>query len=199
MIFPKDLQEEDLLEKLKVATQAKPPATSTADDFKPAEETTADFTPAAEPEQQKEPEPAPAQPSKPETPAMSKAEQADLLIGFTDGLQCLILPWAYQQTIFTASEREQLKDLKRKIGNAAGQSLTLDAKETNLFSKYSDYKELADNIPFAESEIEMIKNPMIAVMEKYNWNAGPEGLFAGALMTVMAPRLMPLFSKLTKF
>ncbi len=196
MLTPKDIDTSDLITQLEQATAPKSEGPASIDDIEGPKPDKKDF----EPEQPRDPLPSPTEPVKTEPP-MSKEEQARLMVGFVDGLDVLILPWAYQKTIFTDSERARLTDLKRKIGNAGSkqEGLQLDAKETELYSKYSDYTEITKNIPFDDKESSMLIETLAAVMKKYNKDMGPEGLFLGALGTVMLPRLMPLFTKLGNF
>jgi hypothetical protein len=123
-------------------------------------------------------------------------DQAELLIAFVDGLDCLILPWGYQKSIFNADERKRLKEIKAiKESKSLNAFKELNDTDKELLSRYNDYKELSAAIPFTKQEIEITKTPLAALLEKYKSNLGPETLFFGALFTLMAPRLMPLFNK----
>jgi hypothetical protein len=129
---------------------------------------------------------------KPEPPVMPFGDQAELIVGFIDGLQSIVLPNLYSKAIFNGQERDQIMNFKK-----AGKKESEFKKENpELAEKYFDYVNLVDDIPFTNDEIRMVKSPLEAVMKKYNWNVGPEFLLVGALFTVMSPRIIPLFSKL---
>ena len=198
--------EKDLLAQLQEATEKKPdPKAKTVSETGTAQETKqpdqvaeAIKTPDVKVNDFRPPgidAPAPT-PVKPLTPY---SEQAKLLIAFVDGLDCLIMPWGYQKTIFSRDELERLKEIaKRKESKSLKALQDTNDKDKELLARLEDYKKLIDDIPFTPAEIALIQSPLAAVMEKYHFNAGPESLLLGALFTVMAPRIMPLFNKIER-
>ena len=192
---------DDLLSRLKEATERKPDPKEKPAGQEPGTEQKTDST------QSPSPEPGHFRPPMAELepvrniPPMPKDQQAKLLIAFVDGLDCLILPWAYQKSIFTKDEWIQLKKIK-KIKESTSKSLAafreLSDSDKELLSRYNDFKEIEEDIPFTKSEIDRITTPLAAVMEKYNFNMSCEVLLFSALATIMTPRIMPLFNKLER-
>lgn len=143
-----------------------------------------------------QPEPEPEPPTDPPTPIDYK-EQAKLMVAFLDGFQTLALPVAYQKAYFSNEEIERLKDLKKRMEQTPGAAL-LDSEDQEIYQKYVDCDQLTRNLPFTEKEVDILVNPLAAVMEKYRFTPGPETLLMGALFTVMAPRLAPLLITISK-
>jgi hypothetical protein len=143
-----------------------------------------------------QPQPQPEQPQKPQKPRLSESEyeeQAEMSIALFDGLQTLTLPWLYQKSMFSKKEREQLKELNEKRKKP---EVELTEEDLKLEEKYRTYKELSDNVPYTEKEIELMKTPLAKVFSKYNIQLGPEFMLFTALAYVSIPRYLPLFSKL---
>lgn len=189
----------DLLQMLKQQTEQKPDPNKIKEAAKVKEP---GATPENKEETVKQPEPGHFRPpgvepiATPTAPTLSYAAQAELLIAFVDGIDCLIMPWGYQQSIFSREERKRLRQIKTiKESKSLKAFQELSEADKNLLERYNDYKELVEAIPFTNSEIEMTKIPLAAVMEKYKTNLGPEMLLMGAMFTLMAPRLMPMFNK----
>jgi hypothetical protein len=142
------------------------------------------------------PDQPPIEPQKPSKPRLSESEyeeQAEMSIALFDGLQTLTLPWLYQKSMFTRKELEQLKALNEKKRQP---EVELTEEDLKLEEKYRTYKELCDEVPYKEKEIEMLKSPLAKVFSKYNIQLGPEFMLFTALAYVSVPRYLPLFSKL---
>jgi len=132
---------------------------------------------------------------KPRLSEKEYEESAEMTIMLFDGTQTLILPYLYQKSIFTREETRKLKELNERYKKP---EVDLSEEDQKLLAKYHDYKELSDNVPFTEQEIELLKNPLAKVYSKYNIHVGPELLLLGAVTTVIVPRLLPLFSRLER-
>lgn len=139
------------------------------------------------------PQPQPEQPQKPRLSESEYAEQAEMSIALFDGLQTLTLPWLYQKSMFSKKEREQLKQLNEKRKQP---EVELTEDDLQLEEKYRTYKQLCDQIPYTEKEVELLKGPLAKVFSKYNIQLGPEFMLFTALAYVSIPRYLPLFSKL---
>jgi len=138
----------------------------------------------------------PPQPKvKPRLSEKEYEQSAEMTIMLFDGIQTLTLPYLYQKSIFTRDEIKKLKELNERYKKP---EVDLSEEDQKLLDKYHDYKELSDNVPFTEQEIDLLKNPLAKVYSKYNVHVGPEFLLLGAIATVMGPRLLPLFSKLER-
>lgn len=152
---------------------------------------------AMEPEPEPELEPEPIQ--KPAVEIIKTPpnyyDEAKLLIGFVDAMQVLILPIAYQNTIFSPQEREKIRQWK-KTGQPAPENRT--EKEKELIARIADYKELVQDIDFSEDEIKALHDPLTRVMQKYNWRMNAEMALMGAVLAIMGPRLMPLTNRFEK-
>lgn len=183
----------DLIDILKEPTEFKPE--TNLDDFElPKDDTIKanpdDFDIKEEPLQNiKEEVPS----GKPRLSENEYAEQAEMTIALFDGLQTLTLPWLYQKSLFTKEERKKLKELSDKLKKDV---VELTEEDIKLREKYHTYKELSDNVPYTEKEVELLKGPLAKVFSKYNVQLGPEFILFSALAYVSVPRYLPLFSKL---
>lgn len=149
-----------------------------------------DFTPAPPVEEPKAATPA--------VPIISYSDQALQLIMFVDSLQVMALPWLYQKGCFSKKEYMRLAELKEKIKSHKGDPadiFDLDG-DLRIYNKYVDYQKLVKDIPFEPAEIDLLRNPLAAVMEKYKFQMGPEALLLTAVATVMGPRLLPLLARM---
>lgn len=141
--------------------------------------------------------------SKPEVKEEKKPEikidyidQAKTMVMTLDTASQITLPMVYRRRMFTKDEREQLKEIKDYWRSWKNNKLKEDAlsdQELKLIRLYDEYKEIVDAIDFSEKEIEMLSNPLALMLQKYNMQSGPEASFIFAIVTVMGPRIMPLF------
>lgn len=192
----------DLIDILKEPPEPKNEGIKQTDFQLPGEETTiineeppkaqvnpSDFQPNPEPQ----PEPQPQKTQKPRLSESEYEEQAEMTIALFDGLQTLTLPWLYQKSMFTKKELEQLKEINKKYQEKVTE---LTEEDLILQEKYRTYKELCDEVPYKEKEIDLMKSPLAKVFSKYNIQLGPEFMLLTALAYVSIPRYLPLFSKL---
>jgi hypothetical protein len=108
----------------------------------------------------------------------------------------ITLPNVYKRRMFTKEEREQLKDIRnywKAWKEAKLKDDALDEDELKLIRIYDEFKEIVDAIDFSDKEINMLSNPLALMLQKYNMQSGPEAAFIFAIVTVMGPRIMPLF------
>lgn len=160
-----------------------------------------DFEPAPEPEpepkkgafdefiQKKEPEQISSKPILTDEEYNYKAKQ---MIATVDAIQSITLPFLYQKSLFKKKELEQLKSLKVKLKESGETSL--NEKELELLDKYETFKELKQNVPFKEEEIEFLNTPLGAIFKKYNFQPSEEIMFLGVASAVIFPRYMPFIS-----
>lgn len=139
--------------------------------------------------------PKPPDPPKPEI-KIDYTDQAKTMIMTLDVASQITLPIVYKRRMFTKDEREQLKEIKNywkawKEGKLKDDALNED--ELKLIRVYDEFKEIVDAVDFSPKEIDMLSNPLALMLQKYNMQSGPEAAFIFALVTVMGPRIMPLF------
>jgi len=142
------------------------------------------------------PEPPPAPEPPPPVIKIDYVDQAKTMVMTLDMASQITLPIVYKRRMFTKEEREQLKDLKNywkawKEGKLKDDAL--DEDELKLIRIYDEFKEIVDAIDFSDKEINMLSNPLALMLQKYNMQSGPEAAFIFAIVTVMGPRIMPLF------
>ena len=131
-------------------------------------------------------------PLEPEIP-VNYSDEAMNVIAFIDGLQSLTMPFAYQRSIFSKADRKILKNWKEK-----GKPQEFTESEKELLIKVTYYKDLANDIEFSETEIDMLHKPLADVMAKYKIKMGPELALLGAAGLIFSHRLMPLFNRFEK-
>jgi hypothetical protein len=139
--------------------------------------------------------PKPPDPPKPEI-KIDYTDQANTMIMTLDMASQITLPMVYRRRMFTKEDRENFKEIKSywkvwKAGKLKEDSLS--EEEQKLIRIYDEYKEIVDAIEFSEKEINMLTNPLALMLQKYNMQSGPEASFIFAIVTVMGPRIMPLF------
>lgn len=141
------------------------------------------------------PEPPKApEPPKPEI-KVDHSEQAKIMVMTFDLAGQITLPVLHKRKMFTLEERKQLKEIKvfwKMWSNGKLKEETLSEDELRLIKIYDEFREITDQIPFSEKEIDMISNPLALMLQKYNMQSGPEASFIFAIVTVMGSRIMPL-------
>ncbi len=195
-----EVNEQDLISLLKEPTEPKSEGIQ-QDDFLNNPETTIQEPKSTEPNPDDFAQPIETEPQqvqevivkKPRLSEREYEEQAEISIAFLDSLQTLTLPWLYQQSLFTKDERKKLKELNEKYKKP---EVELTKEDQQLLEKYHIYKELSDNVPYTEKEVQLLKGPLAKVFSKYNIQLGPEVLLLSALAYVSAPRYLPLLGKL---
>jgi hypothetical protein len=131
-----------------------------------------------------------------ETKTKTKKEwqtQAQMVIAFADGISALTFPALYEKSIFSKDEKKKLLEWKKK-----GLPESLTDIDRELIERQKDYTELVKSVPLSNEEVQLIETPLANVFEKYDINLGPEILLIGAIFTVFAPRVMPLFYSIEK-
>ena len=117
--------------------------------------------------------------------------QAEMLLMSFDGIQTLSLPPIYHKAIFNQKDKETLKIWKKQ---GKPEKNVMNSEDKELESKKIDYDNLVDELPLTPTEINTIRNPLAIVLSKYQYKTSPEMLLLGAVFSVMASRLIPIFS-----
>lgn len=190
----------DLLKKLSEATEYKaPPSTFSAD--QPAQINPEpqikeeDFAPPPPPPDQ--PEPPSAETPTEEEPKVKRPfsyylAMAESNARMIDGLTVAYLPTIIRKKDFTPDQYERGLQLIDKVLTRNITEDQFNEEELYIYRKMKQYDEKVKNIAFSESEIELIKQPLAEVIEKYGANTGPETQLILALGTVLGVRLLPV-------
>ena len=128
-----------------------------------------------------------------EKPIIDFEKQAELVVDFIDGAGQLLLPVAYQYSMFTREEYRRLKEIEKKAKRK--EETTFTPEDLELQSKYEDFKLICETLPYDGKEIEFQVSPLAAVMKKRNWHISEELLLIMAIVVVNGKRLMPLLAK----
>lgn len=133
-----------------------------------------------------------------EIPPVSYVESAKTMVMTLDLVGQIAFPIGYKAAMFKGITREEWRDLKDTVrlyesGKITETSLT--EEQFLLVKQFKDYAEICKEVDFTTKEIDMLTNPLALMLQKYGMKSGPEATFLFAVVSVMGPRIMPMFIK----
>lgn len=165
------------------------------DDFAPKPEIPAPAAPGT-PAPGSEP-PAPIEPVSPLVKKLSSETSAQLIAGFEDSLQQLVLPGLYTKYIFSTAEKTRIRELKSKK-LADPNFKPGNDKDDELLSRYKDYQELKELLPFEKDEKQRLIETWDAIIkENPKLALSPWTALIMVHAELFGPRLMPILSRLS--
>ncbi len=137
----------------------------------------------------------PARPELPPPTFQEYKEEAIQLIGFFNGLSCLILPGLYRRKLLSRDEYIRAKTLLKRIKRDKDAETSFTPEEFEIYEKLLQIDEYEETLSFSEKETEMIAQPLAELMQKYARKTSPEARLIFALGTVLIPRSLVFFAK----
>ncbi|MDX9932941.1 MAG: hypothetical protein RB294_10190, partial [Bacteroidales bacterium] len=201
-----DLNTDPTIEELKQSTTAAPepnnpsaPATDVETGPKPPEPNADDFAP-------KPPDPLPVQPGQLPTQAqpvapmkkkLSAETSAQLIAGFEDSAQQLLLPILYTKYVFSTEEKIKIRELKMKRLTDPTFKPSNPVEE-ELLNRYKDYSDLKELLPMVAAEKQRLVETWDAIIKENPQMAlSPWTALIMVHAEIFGPRLMPLLSRLS--
>lgn len=133
-----------------------------------------------------------------EIPQVTFVESAKTMVMTLDLVGQIAFPIGYKASMFKGITREEWRDLKdtvRLFESGKITEHTLTAEQFLLVKQFKDYAEICKEVDFTTKEIDMLTNPLALMLQKYGMKSGPEATFLFAIVSVMGPRIMPMFIK----
>lgn len=133
-----------------------------------------------------------------EIPDVTFVESAKTMVMTLDLVGQIAFPIGYKASMFKGITREEWRDLKdtvRLYESGKITETTLTEEQFLLVKQFKDYHEICKEVDFSPKEIDMLTNPLALMLQKYGMKSGPEATFLFAVVSVMGPRIMPMFIK----
>jgi hypothetical protein len=127
---------------------------------------------------------------------MKPIDTANILIGLLDQIQTAGLSFAYEKKALKKEDIEQARAYKAQYGKDWGlkkSDAEIAQEIVALRNTYEKVKEYTKELPFTPKEQEVLRISMMQMIVKYNWKMSAEVAFIGAITSVFAPRMIPLF------
>jgi hypothetical protein len=131
-------------------------------------------------------------------PQVSFVESAKTMVMTLDLVGQIAFPIGYKASMFKGITREEWRDLKDTVRLYESGKITetnLTEEQFLLVKQFKDYAEICKEVDFTPKEIDMLTNPLALMLQKYGMKSGPEATFLFAVVSVMGPRIMPMFIK----
>jgi hypothetical protein len=197
------LENDPLIQELAQATEPVNPIPES----QPKTETKAEIPPPAippdedfEPELNPEPE-FTTGPTEPEERKSIRAVAKTYAKWFSHGLK-LLAKFIYPAKLLKEGDPETIGTFKealaaqppRKQDDFFNQSLEENPELGFALRRMERVQSLIDESPLTEEEMEILIDPLVGVIQKYQWmQVGPEAELVIALFLIMTPRIEPLF------